>query len=379
MKTPDILKTSLFIVLTLFLYSCKEKYPLPASLADKSYLVVEGFIDNGNDTTRIGLSRTSPLEEGRNPVMESGANVWIEGEENEFFPLTEMEPGIYKGGPFTLNENSRYRIRIETMNGKSYSSGFEEVKKTPAIDSVSWTREPGGVQIDVNTHDPKNESKYYAWQFEETWEFYSAYYSSYEYVNGQMVSRMNGADIFRCWQSNVSRSIIIGSSAKLNEDIIYRAPLIYIPDDSWKISSRYSVLVKQRCLPKNGYEYLEKMKKNSESLGSIFDPMPTTDRGNITCDTDPSEMVIGYVYVSSVEEKRIFITRGDVGGWRYMMQCPIDTIENNPEELKAYFGSGGYLAIIGLGMGTISHYTASSSYCMDCTQRGTNVKPDFWP
>lgn len=358
---------------------CKEEYPLPPGLADKNYLVVEGFIDAGHDTTRIDLSRTGSTEGWWNKRPESGARVWIESESGMVSWLAEDLPGSYKGGPFVLDKSTRYRLQIETFDGKSYTSSFEEVKETPDIDSVNWVREEEGVRIYVNTHDPQQQSRFYAWGFDETWEFFSAYPSAYEYVDGEMIPRMNPDQIYRCWQHSVSTGILIGSSAKLSEDIIYHAPLTFIEDDSWKLSSRYSIRVKQRVLSKNAYEYLEKMKKSTESMGTIFDPMPTTDRGNIVCNTDPAEMVIGYVYVSSVKDQRIFISRAELGSWRFRMSCFVDTIENLPDVLQSAFAPGGYIPITSLGAMSITHYLASSTYCMDCTQRGTNVKPDFWP
>ncbi len=382
MELRNISNNILVIFLLVFAGAgCKEEYPLPPGLADKNYLVVEGFIDAGYDTTRIELSRTAPLEGWWIKRPEFGARVWIESESGETSQLPEYEPGVYKGGPFTLDVNTRYRLQIETSGGKSYTSSFEEVKQTPDIDSITWVREDNGVRIYANTHDPRNESRFYAWGFEETWEFFSAYPSAYEYVDtdSTMISRMDADRIYRCWQHNVSSEILIGSSAKLSEDIIYHAPLTFIENGSWKLSSQYTIKVKQRVLSKNAYEYLEKMKKSTESMGTIFDPMPTTDRGNIVCNTDPAEMVIGYVYVSSVKDQRIFISRAEVGGWRFSMGCVVDTIENGKESLGAAFGPGGFIPITSLGTTSITHYTASTAYCMDCTMRGTNIKPDFWP
>ncbi|MBX3241662.1 MAG: DUF4249 domain-containing protein [Chitinophagaceae bacterium] len=366
-------------LLLLYSQSCKEEYPLPENLQNKNYLVVDGFIDNGNDITRIELSRTSPLDGTAGIIKESGASVWVESDNGHNFSLYETEPGVYIGGPFLLDESSMYRVNITTINGKSYSSRFEEVKKTPPIDNIHWEKEEDGVHIYVNTHDPENKSKYYSWQYEETWEFFSSYYSSFEYVNGGMRLRSNGEELFRCWQSYISRNIMIGSSSRLSEDIIYNAPITYIENNSWKLSSRYSILIKQRVLSKNAYEYLEKMKKSSESLGSIFDPMPTTDRGNVVCNSEPSEMVIGYVYVSTLQQQRIFISRGDVSPWWYNFICQVDTVPNIPNILQQYFGFGGAIPIDGIGMPAITDYTAASSFCMDCRHRGTSVKPVFWP
>ncbi|MBX2925634.1 MAG: DUF4249 domain-containing protein [Chitinophagaceae bacterium] len=362
---------------------CKEKYPLPKTLVDKNYLVVEGFINNGNDLTEIKLSRTVRPEDDAYILPEQHAMVRIVGENGEVQNLYETTPGTYQGGPYFLDPSVKYGIKINTAGGKEYQSDFTEVKYTPPIDSISWLREESGVRIYANTHDPENKSKYYTWQFEETWDFYSYEWSSYEYVEADtsMISRADPNSIYHCWQSNKSTSILIGSSAKLSEDILYMAPLTFIPDDSWKISSLYSILVKQRVLSKGAFEYLEKMKKNSEQLGTIFDPQPSSNSGNIRCTTDPSEIVIGYIYISSTQEKRIFIRRGEVPGWKYRFFCEPDTIRNVKDSLAMFFSGGGLVPIgaIKSMIGTTTHYSAASTTCMDCRLRGTNVKPDFWP
>lgn len=374
---------TLCFTVILFWGGCKEKYALPETLIDKNYLVVEGFINSGGDTTEIRLSRTVRPGDTSYISPEQNAAVAIVGENGDMYPLNETKPGVYRGGPHTLNEPTKYSLTIQTSNGRQYASDFVEVKKTPPIDSINWTREQNGVTVYANTHAPQNNLRYYAWQFDETWEFYSYAWSSYDFreEDSTMFFRSNPEKIFRCWQSDRSTNILIGSSAKLSEDIIYMAPLTFIPDDSWKLSVKYSIRVKQRVLSKGAFEYLEKMKKNSEQLGSIFDPQPSTSSGNIRCTTDPAEVVIGYVYISSVVEKRIFIDRSELPGWKYRMFCNVDTVPNIKDSLAFFFGAIRWepISAVSAPGGGISDYTASSPVCMDCTLRGTNVKPDFWP
>ncbi|HEX5024416.1 MAG TPA: DUF4249 domain-containing protein [Agriterribacter sp.] len=367
--------TLLFIV-CLSATACKEKYELPEAVVNKDYLVVEGFIDGGNDSTFIRLSRTVTPNDTNRIKTEVGARVSIESENGDNFLLHEIQPGVYALAPLLFDPSAKYRLAI-TAKGKSYLSDYVEIKKTPVIDSVNWTREPNGVQVYVNTHDTQNKTQYYNWQYHETWEFHT-YYSNWEYVNYQMVPRTHPELIFECWQSHISSHIIIGSSAKLSEDIIYNYPIAFIPDDSWKIESRYSILVKQNALSQGAYEYLENMKKNSEQLGSIFDPQPSTSNGNIHCISDPKEIVLGYLYSSTTVEKRIFITRSEVPGWKYRFSCaelfvPLDS-------LLFYFGGDGLLPTRQEIRPTDQKpgYVGSEKYCVDCTVTGTNVKPDFW-
>lgn len=370
----------LIVVIGITVPGCKEKFPFPQSAVDKSYLVVEGFINSGNDSTHIKLSRTVKPNDSVLVKPERAALVLVESSSGYSQYLFETGAGEYAAGPLAINPAEKYRLSIQTNNGKQYVSDFVDVKPVPPIDSINWVRTAGGIQVYANTHDPQNTTRYYAWQFNETWEFRSKYISNWEYINGMMVPRYNPSGLYTCWQSSASTSILIGSSAKLTDDVIHRAPLAFIPDDSWKLSVKYSISVKQSALSKGAFDYLEKMKKNSEQLGSIFDPQPSTSSGNIYCATDPNEMVIGYMYASAIVEKRIFINRSEVPGWRYNLYCDVITVPNNRDSIDLAF-TGNYNLVMNevRERGFLLGYTGSTALCIDCTLRGTNIKPDFWP
>lgn len=360
---------------------CKEKFPFPESVVSKNYLVVEGFINSGNDSTHIKLSRTATPNDTALIKPERSARVFIESNNGLSYPLAETKAGLYSAAPFTPDPAAKYRINIQTTNGRLYFSDFVEVKATPPIDSINWVRTDDGVRIYANTHDPQNATRYYAWQFDETWEIQSTYWSLWEYKNEEMIRRYDPYRLATCWQSASSTNIFIGSSARLANDVIYGMPLVFIPDNSWKLGVRYSINVKQKALSKAAFEYLEKMKKNSEQLGSIFDPQPSSITGNMYCSDDPDEMVIGYLYATNVEEKRIFISRGQVSGWKYRLYCEIFSVTNlSKDSLDAAFGNGSNLVINEIrNDGGLIGYMGSSATCIDCTLRGTNIKPDFWP
>lgn len=363
------------------LAACKEKFALPESVENKNYLVVEGFIDSGNDSTFIKLSRTVTPGDTAVIKTEPGAGIKIEGENGDLFYLNEIRPGVYAAPPLPLNPSAKYRVNINTNNGKAYLSDYVEVKTTPPIDSVNWVRTSDGVQVYVNTHDVTKSSVYYQWEYKETWEFHSAYISDWVFVraDSSMTRRPNPDLIYRCWQSFVPTNIMIRSTNKLSEDVIYNFPLSFIPDDSWKLEARYSIIVTQRVLNKGAYEYLENMKKNSEQLGSIFDPQPSTSNGNIHCTTDANEPVLGYIYCSNAIQKRIFIDRSEVKGWKYRFFCEEISVPSNKDSLALAFGSSAYIPTTGEGSGpVITRYKGTNGLCGDCTVRGTNVKPDFW-
>jgi hypothetical protein len=138
-----------------------------------------------------------------------------------------------------------------------------------------------------------------------------------------------------------------------------------------RIGVRYSILVRQYAIEKQEYDFLSQMKKNTESLGTIFDPQPSALRGNIRCVTDPDDPVVGYVGASVVREQRIFIRAAP----RFKMTCPTDTIPVD----SIYFAVPASLPYNAVQRGpSIDSYLVSTPRCVDCTLRGTNVKPSFW-
>ncbi len=375
------MKMLIYCLLALGLSNCKIPYDPTLKSSDTNSLVVEGNID-GAVPSVIKLSRTRMLTNGdtasRN--FELGAKVTIEDVHQNSYPLYETTMGTYSSlNTLPLNTAYHYRLHIFTSNRKEYLSDLVPFKSTPAIDSIGWKIKDGGVQVYVNTDDPNNATRYYRWEFSETWEFHSLYYSFYQYnpVDSTVIPR--DIPIYTCWQTNNSSNILLGSSAKLSNDVIHEMPLAYIPPHDQKMSVLYSILVKQYALDLNGYNYWLAMKNNTENVGSIFDPQPNQSVGNIHCVTNPAEKVVGYIHAGNTVEKRVFISNGYLpADWNQPPSCsPVIRIPNVKDSLYFYF-SQVYVPVeknLTFSGILVSGYERE---CVDCTVKGTNVKPPFW-
>jgi len=218
------------IVLFILVIGCKEKYESPVESPVTGYLVVEGTINSGKGNTNIKLTRTTQLN-NKTIIFEKNAQVKVEGQNNISYTLLEKTPGNYNADNLNLANTQKYRLRIKTSTGKEYLSDFVEVKKNPPIDTISWKREnDGGLQLYIETHDDQNKTLYYQWEYTETWEFRSVYYSNLKYklMNGAAVGVMYYDPIFhsydttivKCWQTNPSTSIQLGSTLKLSKDVV---------------------------------------------------------------------------------------------------------------------------------------------------------------
>ncbi|MBS1523570.1 MAG: DUF4249 domain-containing protein [Bacteroidetes bacterium] len=388
--------------------SCRKPYDPPAIVATNSYLVVEGVINAGPDSTFIKLSRTVQISNKVVANPETGASLTVEGDQNISYPLTEISKGNYASAGLNLDNSHKYRLRIQTANGKQYLSDFEVVLNSPPIDSISYDVKGAlaqpGVNIYVSTHDPSNKVVYYRWDYQETW-IINSYYPSYFISNGDTVLGRNliTQNITDCWQSDTSSTIVLGSSAKLTQNVIANQPVISIPSYSEKVGDKYSILVRQYALSVDAYNFYVNIKKNTEQLGSIFDALPSDIEGNIHSVSNPNESVIGYISIGSTTSKRTFISISSLPVWKkdtsfyagchlafdlpffpccYIANHQVDEYINyNPNK---YNINGLTDPLIPIDAVTIHPgtppigYTASTKNCVDCTVRGSNKKPTFW-
>ncbi|WP_375443348.1 DUF4249 domain-containing protein [uncultured Fibrella sp.] len=360
------------LLLLLATGGCVDPYRPPEISAPDSYLVMNGFFNSTpGATSTIRLTRTQNLADNKTPILETKAQVTVESQKKTIYTFTESSAGAYTLAGITPQAGELYRLHIRTTKGLDYYSDYVPVVKSPPVDSVSWRVENEGVQINVNTHDPTNNTRYYRWEYEATWEYTADFFSDKELKNNQVVDRQDY--IFRCWGNENSTNILTTSTVRLSKDVVSQYPITFVSGTSIKLGYQYSILVKQIGLTQAGFNYYDQLAKLTQNIGSVFDPQPTQVTGNIHSATNDSDIVVGFFRVGSVETKRLFIANAELPFWL-----------NRP-------GFGGceitdtmsLITIRRLQPAIISYdnvkYTTTTTECIDCRIRGgTTKRPDFW-
>jgi hypothetical protein len=176
-------------------------------------------------------------------------------------------------------------------------------------------------------------------------------------------------------------------------DVVYQQPITYITG-SQKLTVRYSMLLKQYGLSSDAFTFWSQVQKNTEQLGSIFDAQPSEIAGNIHCTTNAAEPVFGYVSVTNIQTKRVYINRTslptDFPG--PTNTCPEDSVFYNTSFSPAPVGKPTVeVTLIPFGSTEIpllpfflngalspSGYISSVSGCANCSINGSKVPPPFW-
>ena len=383
---------NLFILSLLLLFcACVKSYEPPAIKTGNNYLVIDGVINtNKNGVTTIILSRSKNLTDTISFIPELNAKINIVSGAGIIYNLIDSShTGKYVSTSLNLNPSDQYKIQITTSNGRQYQSAFVSTKSTPPIDSISWNQDfvNKGINIQVSTHDPSNNAKYYRWDFVETWQHNTKEIAQWVNVDGYIHSL--GIDflndplqIHQCWTTNLSPKIVVANSTGLSKDVISLQPLHFIPFNDERITIRYSLLVNQYALSLDAYNYWQLVQNNSQNLGSLFDLMPSQLNSNITSISDPKENVIGYISAASIQQKRIFIKNSDVSDWIKQIpgfECSSKIIDTDPSDFRIYNYSDTSFAPWYFTGNNIPSLVLIKKSCVDCRVKGgTNAKPIFW-
>lgn len=371
------LQISLIIILSgSLLDGCITKF-VPEINAGRNLLVVEGAITDQFETYSVKLSSSSPLgvKETSSPV--SRAQVSVTDNTGNIYYFTENNPGVYLSDSLAFRGviGMVYTLHVEipntTLTYLNYESLPMEIKPVPEIDSIYYQKviikdseqfsdRIEACQIFLDTHDDSGECKYFKWDYTETWEFHLHY---------EQPNKI-------CWINSKSTSINLKDASGLSVDRVNKYPLNFISNNTDKLEVRYSILANQYSISQDEFQYWEKLKNFTEDVGGLYDQVPAYIQGNISSLNDPGEQVLGYFSASAKTSKRIFIKDRFAGQVNLYDRCLVETI-NNPGVIP---GLNSYLWILE------SHPFATPPYvlitddrnCVDCTTRGTIVRPSFW-
>ena len=387
MNLSIIKKTTLTFFAFAVLSSCTEQYVYQDQDFEDA-LTVEATLTNELKFQEINISRTRPVNDTVK-IIESGANVTVVDSDGNVFAFDEKDGKYVSADEFKAEPNKTYQLKITTSSGKSYISSAEALPTQNTIDlETAIANKDGvrGVQVNVKSFDPANTSKYYRYEYDETYKIISRYAID-ERIK---LVQQNGHYIYQkvpvetnikvCYTTKHSTGIRQTNTVDLAEDRVNYA-VRFIKDTDYMLTNRYSILVSQFTQNQSAYDYYYKSKKIIDS-GELLSPnQPGYVVGNIKSTTDFREKVVGYFEVASVSKKRIFFSFKDFfpseKPTEYFTTCDarfygFDEIQsNNYDILKTheYIGDGP-------GMTPTGFYMVEK-VCGDCTSFSSNVIPSF--
>tara|TARA_R110002073_G_scaffold108336_1_gene243304 strand:+ start:13318 stop:14550 length:1233 start_codon:yes stop_codon:yes gene_type:complete len=390
--------------------SCVEEFNA-GTIEFEDAIVIEATITNEFKYQKILLSRTHKLEE-KDVNPESDAIIRITTSSNNIYTFHETEPGIYISDvQFNAQPSSNYQLSITTSNGREYTSQSTQLtSNTSAIENVYAIRETNedgvdGIGIYLDSFDPTNNSKYYGYEFEETYQILAPFWNPMEFTIPDPPNHPSYNFIWTltprvqeervCYTTVNSLGRLVTSTTLLSEDRVSKILIKFISNDDLRINSRYSILVKQHTQSIQSYNYLETLNDLSNSESLLSQNQPGFLAGGIFSVNNPNEKVLGFFEISSVIQERLFFNRSDFFDsitepfpWECspFMPSPPETLS-----LKTLIGLNKVSYFFGgpppprppyrdplEEWDLVEQWLVVERHCGDCTQLGSNIKPSFW-
>jgi len=408
---------AMVLPLILLCVSCLETFDFQSEIETyQSVLVIEAIMTNELKKQEIVLSRTFRLEED-GPSPESGATITVVDDFNTEYIFRESDSsGTYVSTiAFAAEQDVNYTLHVITSRGKAYTSSPEKYTNQSKIESIYAERgfnlnAEEGVSIYVNSFDPTGKSKYYRYEYEETYKIIAPLYKPYKLIVIPPPPRLPGEDVRLpeihliereeqvqiCYNTVNSNEIMIAKTNNHQEDRIKDFPIRFITSDNYILARRYSILVRQYVQSSEAHAFYETLKTFSKSESLFSEIQLGFIQGNVFSVANKNEPVLGYFELSSVDIKRIYFNYEDFFPDMtvpYYIACDWFI---NPEYVVGSghdsVGIDSPLAdaiLSGLlfydhktppfdEFGEYAPYILIPAECGDCTNLGKTKIPDFW-
>lgn len=371
-------------------------------------IVIEATITDQYKNQEIKLSRTYKLEE-KTPTFESKAIVFVTDDIGNKYDFKETGELYVSLNQFQASPGRQYQLHIRTSNGRSYISTTEKLPQQTKIDKLEAKAATKngviGAEITVNSTDPTNNSRYYKYEYEETYKiiapkwYYqkavSVFFAPGSNPKGRVdfIDRKEEARV--CFSSRKSNELILTNTNQLAQDRVTDFPVRFISSKDPIIRNRYSILVKQYVQNLAAHTFFETLKEISNTGSILSQTQPGFFYGNINPVDNPGEKVIGYFDVSSYSEKRLFFNFTEVLPGQlippYQYDCPVPIPDSEVENFVFTYCFSpipeckGNLILDLLSSGTRTYFPVENGdyilyplECGDCTSFSSNIKPSFW-
>ena len=393
---------TLLFSITLFHWSCTEPFEIE-TVDYESVLVVESTITDEMKQQIVKLSRTSTLENS-DILIESNATVYVSTSngQNYYFNWNEEFEYYVSDEAFSAQPSISYSLKINTADGKNYTSSAVVLPSVVEMDEIYAERisdpnqKKDGVQVLVNTTDPTGNSKYFRYEYEETYKIVAPnptrWYTeiienNYPYGRYEIKLTRRIPEEEICYSTEMSSGITQASTTEFSENKVFRFPVRYLSKTDSKLRTRYSLLVKQYVQSVEAFTFYKIIKDLGSIQSLLSQGQPGYVAGNMISEADPEEKVLGFFEASSMTSKRIYFNFEDFEMPRppYFVDCEVIMLNiynfgglagyNENEALYNYITYEHYQVLTG---NTRGYYRIVQPECSVCTYFSSNVKPDFW-
>ncbi|MBV5311668.1 MAG: DUF4249 domain-containing protein [Prolixibacteraceae bacterium] len=339
---------SLFLIL---LASCEEYYT-PAIDDMPKLMVVDSHITNDPQQNFVRISKTRSFYSTSAIDWVGGAVVELVAENFQIIKGREDAPGYYVF-PSTPVSGRRYKLRITYLKD-IFESDYLMMPPIPTIDSLYTRHEvekvykTNGYNVPELFDQPGRQIyidapvtpqlQYYQFNYRAIiqWVFnpYWMNDSANVLIHKKSASSKDIASIYGPivpLGDDTSKHYLYGWISETNKNLfnlagpkefsvtkrIEKHPIVALAYNSYEyldstVQEPYNwiVILDQYGIPKESFDFHEKLNRQFSADGTLFDPVIGQVYGNILCKTDPEKIVLGFFDLNSYKQYRYYLNLG---------------------------------------------------------------------
>lgn len=280
-------------------------YPFESGIEatdDDKLVVIEGDIIPG-DFTYVTLGYVFPLSADPSEMFESPKGVaWVEDDHgfayHHYGSVGEKGRSVFTINTTTAPKDRKYRLYVQDYEtGKKYHTDWLEVNPAPVLDSLTYVVGDDKLDIRISAHSDDG-GQFFRWSYDELWKYHAEYVPQYHFdllTGTEVMDELPDMSTYWCWSNHSCTEVELCATTDLNSNAMVDHSFLTIPRTSPKLMTRYRITVNVRSISESAYRFLHTLQVNSDFVGSLFSPNPSDVRGNIYCDQNPDEYVIGFI------------------------------------------------------------------------------------
>lgn len=377
-------KIYIILLLGILCGSCVTPYE-PELDESQEVLVISGMITDQSGLHEVTVSRSSSYRLPEFQGLEACV-VTVTNQDGDMIFYNDLGDGIYEAdvpGDF-LDVGDAASLYVMTPNQREYQSSYDTILACPDLDSIYYelgtleTPDPDfnrpGIQLYLDMSGEDSDSRNVIWRVQETWEYWASLFSTHIMYGWGNVQEFSSNGIFKCWKSYPLDQIFTGTTRNLTKNELLGVPLIFVSNETERLSVTYSLYVQQQSLSLEAYDYWQRMNDQAAESGGMYETQPASVAGNIYNMYNPDDVVLGSFYASQVREQQIFIKNNQLFDfWIPHVSCEYEstsTLWRNPAvKFPVYIYNPGNFQPTFWG----------PEECFDCRlQGGDTIRPLIW-
>ena len=371
----------LLILFFACLGSCVYPYDsLPESRKERT-LVVDGRILIGGIST-INLNYVIPLS--ANSTFPPSGTAWIEDNlGNTFKSASNASSSSFSIPTDTPAAGATsYRTVVE-VDGERYVSDWVTPDDPPVIENINFEADDDNVSVMVDLGTGSSRTGYAGFLLEENWEFHADEFprsyihtDTWEYFTDHEIAEIDSVYYhYWCFRGDTAKSVVMLDYSGLEGDVVKSFPVKKFSRTDSRNHRRYSINVRAFSLSKDAYEFGRKLREMSNVGSDLFTPDPGTLKGNMHCETDPLQDVMGIVLAGKVTSRRAYMH----GQFAKQVQAYVPYIFVEKEDMPSLYFNRKYRPVRLLPFEDTLNVGWAPIRCIDCVEAGgTLAPPDFW-